>query len=1035
MNLSAPFIKRPVATSLLTAALAMSGILAFQLLPVAPLPEVDFPTVQVHANLPGASPETMASAVATPLERQFGRIAGITEMTSSSQLGSTNITLQFDLDRNIDAAGRDVQAAINAARGQLPADLPSNPGFFKANPADAPVMMMSLSSDVYDRAHMYDIADSILAQRISQIEGVGRVNIWGSSRPAVRVQVNPTVLNNLNIGITDVASALQAANAHQAKGAVNDENRRWQLDTTDELFTAPEYARLLVTYRNGAPVRMADVANVIDSVEDVRNDGLNNGKPTVLIAVSRQPGANIIDAVDRIRAMLPELQASIPPSIHIDVAQDRTETIRASVHDVEQSLLISIGLVIVVVFIFLRNTWATIIPGIAVPLSLLGTFGVMYLLGYTLDNLSLMALTVSTGFVVDDAIVVVENITRYLEEGMQPVEAALRGAREIGFTVVSMSISLIAVFIPILLMGGIIGRLFREFAITLAVAIVISLFVSLTTTPMLCSRFLRSQRNEEHGSLYNLSERGFNAFHNVYAKSLAVVLKHPTLTLLVTLVACAVSVYLYIIVPKGFFPQQDTGRIGGAIVADQDISFTAMREKLYEFLRIVQQDPAVESVNGFTGGGTLNVATARAQLKPLDQRKISADQVINRLRGKLARVPGATLFMQAEQDIRVGGRGGNSQYQYTLQSDNLQDLYEWAPKLLAKLKTLPQILDANSDQQVHGLTSQLIIDRTTASRLGVNPALIDTALYSAFGQRQVSTMYTGINQYHVVLEVLPEFQQNPSSLNSIYVRSSNGTAVPLSTFTRLRTVLTSLTVNHQGPFPSTTLSFALAPGAALSDAVTAVEGAEQDIGMPASVRGAFAGTAKAFQASLASQPLLILAALVTVYIVLGVLYESYIHPITILSTIPSAGVGALLALLLFGTDLTVIALIGIILLIGIVKKNAIMMIDFALEAERKEGMPSKQAIYQACLLRFRPIMMTTMAALLGGLPLALGTGTGSEMRRPLGITIVGGLLLSQVLTLYTTPVIYLYLARLQLWFGRERQLSPRLQTMLTDSPS
>ena len=1035
MNLSAPFIKRPVATSLLTVALALSGVLAFQLLPVSPLPEVDFPTIQVHANLPGASPETMASAVATPLERQFGRIAGITEMTSSSQLGSTNITLQFDLDRNIDAAGRDVQAAINAARGQLPADLPSNPGFFKANPSDAPVVMLALNSDAYDRPHMYDIADSVLGQKISQIEGVGRVDIFGSSRPAVRVQVNPTVLNNLNIGINDVATALRAANAHQAKGAVNDDQRRWQLNTTDELFTAEEYARLLVTYRNGAPVRMADVANVIDSVENVRNDGLTNGKPTVLVAVSRQPGANIIEAVDRIRNVLPELQASIPPSIHITVAQDRTETIRASVHDVEISLMISIVLVVFVVFVFLRNVWATIIPGIAVPLSLLGTFGVMYLLGYTLDNLSLMALTVSTGFVVDDAIVVIENITRYLEQGIEPMEAALRGAKEIGFTVLSMSISLIAVFIPILLMGGIIGRLFREFAITLAVAIAISLFVSLTTTPMMCSRFLRSQRHEKHGFFYNLSERGFNAFHGAYAKSLAVVLKHPTLTLITTLVACAVSVYLYILVPKGFFPQQDTGRIGGAIVADQDISFLAMREKLHQFLRIVGQDPAVQNVTGFTGGGTLNVAVARAQLKPLKERKIAAEQVINRLRGKVARVPGATLFMQAEQDIRVGGRGGNSQYQYTLQSDNLQDLYEWAPKLLAKLKTLPQVLDANSDQQVHGLTSQLIIDRNTAARLGVNPYLIDTALYSAFGQRQVSTMYTGINQYHVVLEVLPEFQENPSSLNSIYVRSNNGTSVPISTFTRLRTVLSSLTVNHQGPFPSSTLSFALAPGVALSEAVTAVQGAEQDIGMPASVRGAFAGTAKAFQASLASQPLLILAALITVYIVLGILYESYIHPITILSTIPSAGVGALLALLIFGTDLTVIALIGIILLIGIVKKNAIMMIDFALEAERKEGMPSKQAIYQACLLRFRPIMMTTMAALLGGLPLALGNGTGAELRRPLGITIVGGLLLSQILTLYTTPVVYLYLARLQLWFGRERQLSPRLQTMMTDSAS
>ena len=1035
MNLSAPFIKRPVATSLLTVALALSGVLSFRLLGVAPLPEVDFPTIQVHANLPGASPETMASAVATPLERQFGRIAGITEMTSSSQLSSANITLQFDLDRDINAAGRDVQAAINAARGQLPADLPGNPGYNKANPADAPIMMLSMSSDTYDRPHMYDAADSILAQKISQIGGVGQVHIWGSSRPAVRVQVNPMVMNNLGIGITDVASALLAANAHQAKGDLTNGDRRWQLNTTDELFSAGEYANLLVGYKNGAPIRLNTVANVIDSVEDVRNEGLENGAPSVLAAISRQPGANIIAAVDHVRELLPQLAASLPPAIHLKVAQDRTATIRASVHDVEFSLLISIALVILVVFVFLRNIWATVIPGIAVPLSLLGTFSVMYLLGYTLDNLSLMALTVSTGFVVDDAIVVVENITRYLEEGIPARQAALRGAQEIGFTVLSMSISLIAVFIPILLMGGIVGRLFREFAVTLAVAIVISLLVSLTTTPMLCALFLRPQHNRKHNFLYKLSERGFNVITQGYAKSLAAVLKNPQLTLVITLVACAISVYLYIVVPKGFFPQQDTGRIGGAIVADQDTSFAAMREKLHQLISIVQKDPAIADVNGFTGGGQLNVASVRAQLKPLEERKVSADQVINRLRGKLSRVPGATLYMQAEQDFRVGGRGGNSQYQYTLTADNLNDLNQWAPLLLAKLKTLPQVLDANSDQQAHGLTTQLYIDRATASRLGVSPYLIDTSLYSAFGQRQVSTMYTGINQYHVVLEVLPEFQQDPTALRQLYVRSNNNTSVPIADFTRQTTKMSLLTVNHQGPFPATTLSFALAPGVALSDAVDAVQEAQDAILMPASIHGAFAGTAKAFQASLASQPLLILAALVTVYIVLGILYESYVHPITILSTLPSAGVGALLALIIFGTDLTVIALIGIILLIGIVKKNAIMMIDFALEAERKGGLDSKQAIYQACLLRFRPIIMTTAAALLGGLPLALGTGTGSELRKPLGITIVGGLLLSQVLTLYTTPVIYLYLAKLQVWFGRSRQVSPRLQTMLADQPS
>ena len=1034
MNLSAPFIKRPVATSLLTAALALSGVLAFRLLPVAALPEVEFPTIMVWANLPGASPETMASAVATPLERQFGRIAGVTEMTSSSQLSSTHITLQFDLSRNIDAAARDVQAAINAARGQLPTDMPSNPGYWKANPSDQPILNLALTSDVYTRGQMYDLADSILSQKIAQVEGVGQVDTWGSSRPAVRVQVNPTILNNMGIGLTDIATTLQNANAHQAKGDLSNNNIRWQINATDQLFHAAQYAPLIVTYRNGAPVRLEDVGDVIDSVENVRNDAIDNGKPSVVMAVTRQPAANIIDTCDRIKALLPQLQASIPPSVHLAVAQDRTITIRASINDVEITLLISICLVVLVVFIFLRNVWATVIPGIAVPLSLLGTFGVMYLLGYTLDNLSLMALTVSTGFVVDDAIVVIENISRYLELGWDPMRAALQGAKEIGFTVLSMSTSLVAVFIPILLMGGIIGRLFREFAVTLTVAIVISLLVSLTTTPMMCSKFLRPQHERKHNFLYRWSESGFNAIHNAYAKSLAVVLRNPALTLIITLVTVGVSVYLYIVVPKGFFPQQDTGRIGGAIVADQDISFAAMRQKMHEMVKIVQQDPAVDDVEGQTGGGTLNAAGVQIQLKPLSERKISADEVINRLRGQLAKIPGATLYMQSFQDFRVGGRSSNSQYQYTLQSESLRDLNEWAPKLLDQIKKLPTVLDANTDQQIHGLTSDLVIDRSTAARLGVSPADVDTVLYSAFGQRQVSTMYTGINQYHVVMEVLPEFQQNPESLNLIYVHTNNGTSVPISTFTHFRTTLSSLAVNHQGQFPSITLSFALAQGSALSDAVAAVEQAQNEIAMPANVHGAFAGTAQAFQTSLKTEPLLILAALVAVYIVLGVLYESYIHPITILSTLPSAGVGALLALLVFGTDLTVIALIGIILLIGIVKKNAIMMIDFALETERKQGLAPKYAIYEACLLRFRPIMMTTMAALLGGLPLALGTGTGSEMRRPLGITIVGGLMVSQLLTLYTTPVIYLYLDRLQSWFGSARQLRPRLQTMLTDTP-
>jgi len=1035
VNISAPFIKRPIGTSLLTVALALSGALAFRLLPVASLPEVEFPTISVHANLPGASPETMASAVATPLERQFGRIAGVTEMTSSSQLSSTRITLQFDLSRNIDAAARDVQAAINAARGQLPADLPSNPGYWKSNPADAPILMLVLTSNIFDRGQMYDAADSILAQKLSQVEGVGEVRVWGSSRPAVRAEINPTVLNAMGLTLTDVAGVLQNANAHQAKGALNDATIRWQVNATDQLFTAKEYAPLIVAYRNGAAVRLQDLGQVVDSVEDTRNDAVDNGQPAVIIMITRQPEANIMDTVDRIRAELPQLQASIPPAMHLQIGQDRTTTIRASVHDVEYTLLIAVGLVILVVFFFLRNVWATVIPGVAVPLSLLGTFGVMYLLGYTLDNLSLMALTISTGFVVDDAIVVIENITRHLEQGMDAMKAALLGAKEIGFTVLSMSTSLVAVFIPILFMGGIVGRLFREFAITLTVAICISLIVSLTTTPMMCSRFLRPQKERRHNWVYRFCEGIFNTVHSAYAKSLVTVLKHPQLTLVITLVTIAISVYLYIMVPKGFFPQQDNGFIGGFVQADQDISFAAMDEKLHAFMRIVQKDPAVDNVEGFTGGGTLNSASMWISLKPRNERRLNADQIINRLRGKLAHIPGATLYLQAAQDIRVGGRSSGSQYQYTLQSESLQDLNEWAPKLLAKLKTIPIILDANSDQQVHGLTTDLVIDRTTASRLGVSPAAVDTTLYSAFGQRQVSTMYTGINQYHVVLNVLPEFQQGPADLSHIYVRSNTGTPIPLSTFTHYRTTLNSLAVNHQGQFPSITLSFALAPGVALSDAVNAVETAEQAIGMPSNVHGAFAGTAQVFQASLKSEPVLILAALVAVYIVLGMLYESYVHPITILSTLPSAGVGALLALLIFNVDLTVIALIGIILLIGIVKKNAIMMIDFALEVERTQGIPSKQAIYEACLLRFRPIIMTTMAALFGGLPLALGTGAGSELRRPLGITIVGGLIVSQLLTLYTTPVVYLYLDKLQLWFGHRRQLAPRLQVAMSDTPA
>jgi multidrug efflux pump len=1016
MSISSPFIERPVGTSLLTAGLALAGIIAYRMLPVAPLPEVEFPTISVQAGLPGASPETMASAVATPLERQFGRIAGVTEMTSTSGLGSTSIVLQFDLSRNIDGAARDVQAAINAARGQLPAGLPNNPTYRKVNPADAPIMILALTSDSYQVSQMYDAADSILAQKLSQVEGVGQVTVGGGAKPAVRVELNPRALESFKIGLDQVRTTLSSANANRPKGSLSNGESTWQLDTTDQLYKAADYTKLIVTYRNGYDVRLGDVADVVDSVQDRRNAGLSNGKNAVLIILFRQPEANMIETVDRVTAMLPRLQASISPAIHLDVVVDRTTTIRASVADVQFTLLISISLVIMVVFLFLRNGWATIIPGIAVPLSLLGTFGVMYLVGYTLDNLSLMALTISTGFVVDDAIVVIENIARHLEKGMTPLQAALRGSKEIGFTVLSMSTSLVAVFIPILLMGGIVGRLFREFAVTLAVAIGVSLVVSLTTTPMMCAKFLVAERDRSHGWFYRGGERAFDFILGLYDRSLTWVLRHPQPTIVVTLATVALNVFLYIAVPKGFFPQQDTGRLTGSIVGAQDISFPAMRDKLAAFVDIVQHDPAVDNVVGFSGGGSVNTARVFVQLKDQKFRRgVTADTVINRLRGRLSRIPGAALYLQAVQDIRVGGRASNSQYQYTLHADNLNDLNDWSQKLLDKMRSLSDVRDANSDQQNKGLESKLVIDRDSASRLGLSSAAIDEALYDSFGQRDVSTMYTSLNQYFVVMEVDPQYQQNSDSLRGIYVRSSTGNEVPLSSFARLTEANTTLAVNHQGQFPSITLSFNLAPGAALGDAVTEIDTAEQEIGMPASVQGSFQGTAQAFQSSLANMPILILAALITVYIVLGMLYESYIHPITILSSLPSAGVGALLALLITHEDLNVIALIGIILLIGIVKKNAIMMIDFALEAERKEGKNSRDAIYEACLMRFRPIMMTTMAAMLGGVPLAIGGGAGSELRRPLGITIVGGLIVSQMLTLYTTPVIYLYLDRFRLW--------------------
>ena len=1024
-NFSAPFIRRPVATSLLTFAIFLSGAVAFRFLPVAPLPQVDFPTIGVGAGLPGASPETMASAVATPLERQFGRIAGVTQMTSSSGLGSTSITLQFDLNRDINAAARDVQAAINAARSQLPADLPGQPTYRKVNPADSPIMLLALSSENIPPAQIYDAADSILAQKLAQVEGVGQVFTWGSSRPAVRVEVNPYQLNSYGISLETVRKSLQAANANLAKGTLSDSRQTWAVADTDQLFKAYEYQPLIIAGHVGAPVRLRDVAEVLDSVEDTRNLGLFGGKPSVLLAIFRQPGANMIETVDRITTLFPQLRASISPSLHLSVAVDRTTTIRASVHDVEVALIISIILVIFVVFAFLRNVWATIIPSVAVPLSLIGTFGVMYLCHYSLDNLSLMALTISTGFVVDDAIVVIENITRHIENGMKPFEATMKGASEIGFTVLSMSTSLVAVFIPILLMGGIVGRLFREFAVVLSVAIGVSLLISLTTTPMMCARFLRHETGQ-HNRFYRFSENVFNRLLRTYDFSLRWVLRHQFLILLVTFGTVCLNIYLFVQTPKGFFPQQDTGRFNGLIQGDQDLSFTAMSQKMRQFTDIVMQDPAVDTVTAFTGGGS-GGSTARmfGQLKPLSERKLSVDQVIARIRSKTAKIPGAALYLQAVQDLSVGGRFGGAQYQYTLQADNLTDLTHWAPILQQRMSRIPELRDVNSDQQLHGLQSSVVIDRDTAARLGVAVQDIDNTLGDAFGQRQVSNIYKGLNQYHVVMEVAPAAQQSPEALQSIYVPSKSGKLVPLSAFAHYEPSSTALSVNHQGVFPAITLSFNLAPGASLGPAVEHIEQARREIGVPTTVHATFQGTAQAFQDSLSNQPVLILTALAAVYIVLGILYESYIHPITILSTIPSAGIGALLAIQFIKSDLNIIALIGIILLIGIVKKNAILMIDFAVQVEREEGKSPVEAIYKACQLRFRPILMTTMAALLGAMPLALGTGVGSELRRPLGITIVGGLILSQMLTLFTTPVVYIYMDRLQSWIqGRTRSHAP-----------
>jgi multidrug efflux pump len=1021
MNISAPFIRRPVATTLLTIGVTLVGIIAFRLLPVASLPQVEFPTIGVQAGLPGASPETMASSVAAPLERQFTRIAGVTEMTSSSTLGSTSITLQFELSRDIDGAARDVQAAINAARADLPANLPSNPSYWKNNPADAPILLLSLTSDIVDRGVMYDAASSILQQRLSQIDGVGRVYVGGGSLPAIRVDLNPTALNKYGIGFGDVRRMLSATNVKRPTGQLNDGTRTWEIRSNDQLHKAEDYLPLVVAYREGRAVRLSDIATVETSVEDVRNMGMANMTPAVLVMVYRQPGANMIETVDRIRAVLPELEASIPGSIKLSLFSDRTGVTRASLHEVERTLAISVLLVILVVFVFLRDVRASLIPSVAVPVSLISTFSVMYLLGYSLDNLSLMALTIATGFVVDDAIVVLENISRYRERGMPMLQAALRGAQEITFTVLSMTLSLVAVFLPILLMGGMMGRMFREFAVTLSVAILVSLVVSLTVTPMMCAKLLKPHHPGPHGRWYRMSEAIFEGMRGGYAGTLAWVLRHPRIMLGLTLATMALSGYLYTVVPKGFFPQQDTGRISGRIQAAEDISFQAMRQKLTEIVEIIRSDPAVQSVTAFSGGGTNNVGRSFVALKPLRERKITTDEVIARLRPKLAKIPGASTYLQTIQDLRIGGRASSAQYQYTLQSVDLAELNTWAPRVEQQLRTLPEIADVNSDQQDKGLQSLVVFDRSTASRLGISPQLIDDTLYDAFGQRLVSVMYRPLNQYHVVMEAAPQYWQNPSTLHDIYVRSPSGAQVPLSAVARYEPTSTLLAVNHQGQFPAVTLSFNMAPGISLGQAVAAIERELQQMALPAGIRGSFQGTARAFRSSSDNQVWLILAALVTVYIVLGILYESYIHPITILSTLPSAGVGALLALLLFKTELSVIAMVAIILLIGIVKKNAILMIDFALEAERKEGKGPAEAIYEACLLRFRPIMMTTMAALFGALPLALGTGVGSELRRPLGIAIVGGLLVSQLLTLYTTPVVYLYLDRMRLRFlGKPR---------------
>jgi multidrug efflux pump len=1089
VNPSAPFISRPVASTLLTLGIALAGFLAYLKLPVAPLPQVDFPTISVFATMPGASPDTMATTVATPLERHLGIIADVSEMTSQSTVGQTRITLQFGLNRNIDGAARDVQAAINAARADLPTSLRQNPTYRKVNPADAPVAILAMTSDTLTRGQIYDAASTIMQQGLSQIDGIGQVAISGSSLPAVRVELNPLALFKYGIGLEDVRAALASANAHSPKGALEDGDRRFQIYTNDQANRAVDYRPLVIAYRDGSPVRLTDVGTVRDSVENLRNQGLSNGKPAVLVFLYRQPGANIIETVDRVKAALPQLEASIPSAIRVDLTMDRTKSIKTALHDVQRTLLIAVALVVLVVFVFLRNLRATLIPSVAVPVSLIGTFGAMYLLGYSLNNLSLMALTISTGFVVDDAIVVLENVTRHIEAGMPRMQAALQGAREVGFTVLSMSASLIAVFVPILLMGGIVGRLFREFAMTLSVAIAISLVISLTTTPMMCAYLLPYRPDRRHGWFYRVGERAFDGILGLYERSLRQALHWPALVMLSLAATLGFAIYLFTIVPKGFVPQQDNGLMFGGIQADQSISFQSMQQKLTEFVDILRQDPAIDTVNGFTGGGQTNSGFIFVVLKPLSERPVSVQQVMRRLRPKLNQVAGAQLYLRPATDLRVGARANNAEYQYTLLADNTEELSEWASKLEAALQKLPQLTDVNLDQQQKGLETELVIDRATAARLGLTVSQIDNTLYDAFGQRQVSTIYAAQNQYHVVMEVAPEFWQNPETLSQIYISTSGGsvsgtqatqplagtvlakvpaktsssaattttqiagnparnaannalantgrsststgaavstfheTMVPLSAFAHFGPGNTPLAVNHQNLFVAATISFNLAPNVSLSQATATIENEMRRLGVPASIHGGFQGTAAVFQQSLANEPYLIAAAILAVYIVLGVLYESYVHPITILSTLPSAGAGAVLALIFTNTEFSIMALIGVILLIGIVKKNAIMMIDFALDVERSLGLSSRQAIYEACLKRFRPIMMTTMAAMLGALPLAVAFGEGAELRHPLGISIVGGLIVSQILTLYTTPVIYLYLDRFRLSAQRHWRLS------------